>query len=1074
MAYVVQQNQTTSLGTGTTIAQAYSSAVVAGNTLWCAVSTNDAAGASITVSDSVNGSWTALDLADDTVGHQAIRHFYFPNAAAGTPTVTATFSLTSTLRTIWITEITGVKGAPLDGNNGQVQASPGSGTDAISSGTATNANSPAFIISLSMDNRTVSPVAPAAGTGFTDLGAGWTLSGGNQARLESKRITSQTAVAGTFTGTTGVAPITVMAIFDELSTGWQQSSEPPKTYNKRLQWGCAPAIAAVAVFVAASFGFCPSTNSNSTQGKWQPTKAINEAKPVGQRITAPASSYLNNWADTPSVSGWQPQTFRSARFNHNEPIGSLIAPPVSSFVPTWSDPPAVSSWKVPLSKQPNIEINSPGSSIVAATIIPPTIYGARLPISIYQSEPSFPYSGSQIFPSFVTDLPTLQYDDSSEIIKVWNQSRPFLPDVFIGARIVPALGAIIQNDPVSIPKAKATRAANDNWVLTALSTPSTFSGWSSSVAPQTSNKSQIPAPDLFLDTLDSPFVDWSPALRNAALQPTRIATDTVLGSPFPFAPNPSFTGWVSELISGKVKPNKAQDSQSFGALGVPFLPANEIAAPQKLKATGVAEPSFIGTAFPFAPSPIFSGWVSEIAAGKIKSNSTYDPQVFSKLGNNFLPANDNVSTQKLGTTRLADAPFSLAPLAQPPGVFEFWSSEPPQVWKQPYSRPDNAPISSDVTLPPFATFQQWSIESVRGTFVKSRPPGEAVLTGQFIPPPVLTGIPWDNSVSVSRPGAKTSPLSADVPFNQLLGGFNDWSSYAPKVTQARSSYLSNEFPFDVVGLGSFVEWSPVNQKAFYQKNLITDPFIGTPLVTVQLSAFQHWAPDAVRSTLKAIQPVPEIFIGTLIPVSGLSAFQNWSQEPVRISQKYSNSNQDSFFGIQAGISSFQQWSVEQNKVTTSSVRQIQDAFIGSSFGPTGLPWASRDLPRSGQLRSPITDQNFFGYSALNVLAPFFDQDPVRHAQLPARQPQENGFHFQPKIIVLSPFTIWATELPRINPAPDYYHQLFGNRATDVNVPGTHFPFAPTFFPAPFTRQSYVLDTVSGRFSLIIDASDDRK
>lgn len=222
---VIQNTQVVNAASATTLTATYGSAVIVGSTLWCAVTTHDVTGATISVSDSVNGSWTLLDSIDDSTNATRTAHFYFPNTAAGTPVVTATLSLASTLNAIWISEVNGVTGSPLDGHAGQVQASPGSGTDAVSSSSASNTKQPGLTIGLSVDNRTVTPVAPAAGTAFTDLGAGWNISGtGNMARLESKRVTSVGSQSATFTGTSGVSPTSIFAFFDEIGSSGVVSS----------------------------------------------------------------------------------------------------------------------------------------------------------------------------------------------------------------------------------------------------------------------------------------------------------------------------------------------------------------------------------------------------------------------------------------------------------------------------------------------------------------------------------------------------------------------------------------------------------------------------------------------------------------------------------------------------------------------------------------------------------------------------------------------------------------------------------------------------------------------------------
>lgn len=214
---VIQNAENSAAATGTTLAVSFASPVATGSVLHCFVANKDVLSEAVTVSDNVNGAWpAAIDTVDDATHLETVRQFSFPGSVSGSITVTATFSVTTTLRAIRVVEIGPAKtSGPLDVRAGQVQASPGAGTDAVTSGAQTNVESPALIVGLSMDNRTVAPAAPAAGTGFADNGAGWNLVSGNQARLESKRVTTTAPIAATFTGTAGIAPTTLMAVYAE-------------------------------------------------------------------------------------------------------------------------------------------------------------------------------------------------------------------------------------------------------------------------------------------------------------------------------------------------------------------------------------------------------------------------------------------------------------------------------------------------------------------------------------------------------------------------------------------------------------------------------------------------------------------------------------------------------------------------------------------------------------------------------------------------------------------------------------------------------------------------------------------
>lgn len=84
-----------------------------------------------------------------------------------------------------------------DTSNNANQASPGTGTDAITV-SITPGNQPALVYGISVPEITTA--APSAGTGFTSIGIGWSTSN-TPFRREHKRVTSTSATAATFTRT---------------------------------------------------------------------------------------------------------------------------------------------------------------------------------------------------------------------------------------------------------------------------------------------------------------------------------------------------------------------------------------------------------------------------------------------------------------------------------------------------------------------------------------------------------------------------------------------------------------------------------------------------------------------------------------------------------------------------------------------------------------------------------------------------------------------------------------------------------------------------------------------------------
>jgi hypothetical protein len=159
---------------------------------------------SATVSDNLNGAWpAALNLVggspnvDDTVDTQRLMAFVFRGTAAGSLTATITYvGATGAFRGLRIVEVTGANtSAAVDGAIGQSQITVGTGTDAVTSGNFTTANTPVLIVGIQGNFSAVAGIANA-GTGFTPGASGF---GGN-AITEWKRDAGAAGTkAATFT-----------------------------------------------------------------------------------------------------------------------------------------------------------------------------------------------------------------------------------------------------------------------------------------------------------------------------------------------------------------------------------------------------------------------------------------------------------------------------------------------------------------------------------------------------------------------------------------------------------------------------------------------------------------------------------------------------------------------------------------------------------------------------------------------------------------------------------------------------------------------------------------------------------
>lgn len=175
--------------------------VHAGDTLICYPSWGQPTPTAIVgISDSVNGTWTGpLNTGGDT-GDQFTQQWVFVNSAAGTGgsftvTIIVTFDPGAGFICSDAVCVTGVTASPVSAHT--TTASFGnSGANSVTSGNMTPGAQPALIVALAADNNT--NTAPNAGTGFTSAGSTFGFAGVS-ATIESKRITSTTPVAATFT-----------------------------------------------------------------------------------------------------------------------------------------------------------------------------------------------------------------------------------------------------------------------------------------------------------------------------------------------------------------------------------------------------------------------------------------------------------------------------------------------------------------------------------------------------------------------------------------------------------------------------------------------------------------------------------------------------------------------------------------------------------------------------------------------------------------------------------------------------------------------------------------------------------
>lgn len=211
MAYAVVQQKENSLNAtdqATVASGAFGSATTAGSTLIAAVGYSQV---DVTVTMNGQGSWDEVSGGgyDGTTG-QGFRVFVCKNITGGsTGQITATFvGNTVAYPAIYVAELSGIDtSSPVGGSNFQVRVNPGTGSNAIVTGTITPSGQPAVLFGFALD-AVGTNVVPTAGTGFTSLTASWTFAGAvsnGQLRPMHKRLTSTSGTTVTATASNGNA-----------------------------------------------------------------------------------------------------------------------------------------------------------------------------------------------------------------------------------------------------------------------------------------------------------------------------------------------------------------------------------------------------------------------------------------------------------------------------------------------------------------------------------------------------------------------------------------------------------------------------------------------------------------------------------------------------------------------------------------------------------------------------------------------------------------------------------------------------------------------------------------------------
>lgn len=184
--------------------------VAAGSTLVVQVGWDNSVAGLTGISDGV--AYTSAIYLDDTANTAGGSVRFRQGVAAGNYTITASFGASSSAIFMRAHEIGGVvQSGGLNQVAGQVQTSPGTGTDAISSGaSAATTAANCFILGLSQNN-----VESPDGTGTLTAGTGYTLSGSiKHLAAEYKNVTSTGTQTATFTSTVNIGRSTSVLAFE--------------------------------------------------------------------------------------------------------------------------------------------------------------------------------------------------------------------------------------------------------------------------------------------------------------------------------------------------------------------------------------------------------------------------------------------------------------------------------------------------------------------------------------------------------------------------------------------------------------------------------------------------------------------------------------------------------------------------------------------------------------------------------------------------------------------------------------------------------------------------------------------
>lgn len=173
-----------------------------------------------TVADPANGNYNFIAELFDSGTSSYISHYYVnAQTSAAKPIITATWGSAQVVKAIAAREITGqfVPGNPIGSAfGGQVQQTPGTGANGVTTGAFATASLPGLISAAAIDftgnGNIAAGTVPAFVAGFST----WTFGAGQPLlRTESLRVTTGATQVATFTQATNGPTGTLAALFVE-------------------------------------------------------------------------------------------------------------------------------------------------------------------------------------------------------------------------------------------------------------------------------------------------------------------------------------------------------------------------------------------------------------------------------------------------------------------------------------------------------------------------------------------------------------------------------------------------------------------------------------------------------------------------------------------------------------------------------------------------------------------------------------------------------------------------------------------------------------------------------------------